>query len=107
MKTRWLQVLKPVPPRARVVFSCLSFVLPIVIWCIVSYVPFVWHPQVQITDPGSVDYLERGMRMDRQAFEGEVEDARGDNKAPPKGFAANPIYLPAPHEVAIALYTAF
>ena len=81
--------------------------LPIVVWCIVSYVPFVWHPQVQITDPGSVDFLQRGMRMDRQDFDDAVKDAESENKPPPQGFAANPIYLPAPHEVAIALYSSF
>jgi NitT/TauT family transport system permease protein len=107
MKTKWLQVLKPISPRARLVLNCLSFVLPIVVWCIVSYVPFVWHPQIQITDPGSVDYLERGMRMDKQTFDSEVDDARSENRAPPQGVPANPVYLPAPHEVAIALYTSF
>ena len=107
MKRRWLQVLKPVSPHARLVLGSLSFVLPIVVWCIVSYVPFVWHPQVQITDPGSVDYLQAGMRMDRQDFDDAVKDAESENKAPPQGIAANPIYLPAPHEVAIALYSSF
>jgi NitT/TauT family transport system permease protein len=107
MKRRWLQVLKPVSPHARLVLGSLSFVLPIIVWCIVSYVPFVWHPQVQITDPGSVDYLQAGMRMDRQDFDDAVKDAASENKAPPQGIAANPIYLPAPHEVAIALYSSF
>ena len=107
MKRRWLQVLKPVSPHARLVLGSLSFVLPIVVWCIVSYVPFVWHPQIQITDPGSVDYLQRGMRMDRQDFDDAVKDAESENKAPPQGISANPIYLPAPHEVAIALYSSF
>jgi NitT/TauT family transport system permease protein len=67
----------------------------------------VWHPQVLITKPGSVDYLEPGMRMDREAFNREVADARENDKAPPEGLRANPIYLPAPHEVALALYTSF
>jgi NitT/TauT family transport system permease protein len=104
---RWLQVLRPISPQARVVLGGLSFVLPIVVWCIVSYVPFVWHPQVLITNPGSVDYLERGMRMDRSAFDDEVKDAHDESRAPPEGLPSNPIYLPAPHEVAAALYTAF
>jgi NitT/TauT family transport system permease protein len=107
MKRRWLQVLRPISPHARLVLGSLSFVLPIVVWCIVSYVPFVWHPQIQITDPGSVDYLQRGMRMDRQDFDDAVKDAESENKAPPRGIAANPIYLPAPHEVAVALYSSF
>jgi NitT/TauT family transport system permease protein len=107
MSAGWLQVLKPLSPRARRVLGALSFVLPVLLWCIVSYVPAVWHPQVLITKPGSVEYLEPGMRMDREDFDNEVADAREASKPPPEGTPANPIYLPAPHEVAIALYTAF
>ena len=36
MKTRWLQVLRPLSPRARRMLGCLSFVLPILL---VIYVP--------------------------------------------------------------------
>jgi NitT/TauT family transport system permease protein len=60
-----------------------------------------------IIKPGSIDYLEPGMRMDRKAFESEAVDAKSEDRALPEGIPANPIYLPAPHEVAIALYTAF
>ena len=84
-----------------------SFVLPVLVWCAVSYVPFIWHPQVLITNPGSVDYLQPGMRMDKYAFADEVKDARAENKAPPQGYPSNPIYLPAPHEVLFAFYTSF
>jgi NitT/TauT family transport system permease protein len=106
-RRRWLQVLRPISPRTKTVTTWLSFVLPIVVWSIVSYVPSVWHPQVLITKAGSVDYLEPGMRMDGEAFAAEAADARDNNKAPPEGVPANPIYLPAPHQVAIALYTSF
>jgi hypothetical protein len=58
----WFQVLRPLPPRARLTLGTLSFVLPIALWSIVSYVPAVWHPQMLITDPGSADYLQAGMR---------------------------------------------
>ena len=106
-RTKRLQVLKPISPRASLVIGCLSFIVPILIWSIVSYVPWVWHPQVLITDPGSIDYLQVGMRMDKKAFAGEVTDAEEEKRAPPQGVPANPIYLPAPHEVAAALYTSF
>jgi len=104
---RWFQIHRQISPRARLVLGVMSFVLPVVVWCLVSYVPFVWHPQMLITKPGSVDYLEPGMRMDRKAFEDEVDEAKSADRPPPEGFPANPIYLPAPHEVAMALYTAF
>jgi len=70
-------------------------------------VPAVWHPQVLITEPGSVSYLQPGMRMDKGAFDGALADAISTHKALPQGVPSNPIYLPAPHEVAQALYSAF
>jgi NitT/TauT family transport system permease protein len=106
-RTRWFQVLRPLTPRARLVALIFSFVLPVLAWCVVSYVPFVWHPQVLITKPGSVDYLQPGMRMAKDAFADEVKEARADNNEPPEGYSTNPIYLPAPHEVLAAFYTAF
>ena len=105
--TRWFQIHKALSPRERLVLGGLSFVLPIFLWCLVSYVPSVWHPQVLISNPGSVDYLQPGMRMNKAAFDDEVADAAKEHKEPPEGTAANPIYLPAPHEVALALYTSF
>jgi NitT/TauT family transport system permease protein len=106
-RRRWLQVLKPLSPRAKLVIGCLSFLLPILLWCIVSYVPFVWHPQVLITEAGSAEYLRPGMRMPKAAFADAVEEAESGGKQPPAGIPANPIYLPAPHEVAQAFYTSF
>jgi NitT/TauT family transport system permease protein len=106
-RTRWFQVLRPISPRARLIFGTLSFVLPILVWSFVSYVPSVWHPQILVTDPGSIDYLQVGMRMNKDAFADAVAEAEGEHKDPPKGIRCNPIYLPAPHEVAMALYTAF
>jgi NitT/TauT family transport system permease protein len=105
--TRWFQIHRQISPRARLVLGIMSFVLPVLVWCLVSYVPSVWHPQMLIIKPGSVDYLEPGMRMDRKAFESEAAEAKGEDRALPEGIPANPIYLPAPHEVAMALYTAF
>ena len=84
----------------------LSFILPVLAWCIVSYVPAVWHPLVRVTNPGSVDYLDVGMRMDRAAFAAAVDTARDAKAALPEGVAANPVYLPAPDEVVSALWTA-
>ena len=103
----WLQISKPLPSRNRSLFAAFSFVLPVFLWCVVSYVPAVWHPQVLVTKPGSVSFLEPGMRMDRTGFLDAAEAARKEKKTVPEGIPANPIYLPAPHEVAQAFYTSF
>lgn len=100
-----LAVGTPPPPRTRTVLGMLSFVLPIVLWCIVSYVPFVWHPLIEVTDPGS-SYFSTGMVAPKDAFADEVTSAHAAGKSPPEGRPANPIYLPAPHKVLLALWNA-
>jgi NitT/TauT family transport system permease protein len=101
------QVLRPLSPRAKLVIGILSFVLPVGLWSLVSYVPAIWHPQIMITDPGSVSYLDVGAHLARHAYDSEVEDARHEGRAPPSGVPANPIYLPSPGEVLKAFYTSF
>ena len=105
--SRLFQVHKPLSPRARLLFGVFSFVMPILVWCIVSYVPFVWHPQVLISNPGAVDYFKPGMRVNKEVFESELETVRKAGKALPEGSPANPIYLPAPDQVVKAFYTSF
>jgi NitT/TauT family transport system permease protein len=101
------RVLRPLSPRAKLVIGILSFALPVGVWSLVSYVPQIWHPQIMITDPGSVSYLDVGAHLARDAYQGEVADAKQQGRAPPKGVPANPVYLPSPGEVARAFYTSF
>lgn len=93
--------------RRRTLLAIGSFLLPLLLWCLVSYVPFIWHPKVQVTDPGGVDYFQVGMLVDRAQFQDETEYVREQGLPLPAGKPANPIYLPAPHEVAKAFYTGF
>jgi NitT/TauT family transport system permease protein len=84
-----------------------SFLIPILVWCAVSYLPFIWHPQVKITDSGNVSYLQVNSRVSKEIFFAEAQRAVDGGNTPPQGILVNPIYLPAPHEVAKALVTAF
>jgi len=85
----------------------LSFALPLVIWCAVSYVPWIWHPMVSVSDPGEVSYFEVGMQVDWALFEEENALLVAEGKRPAVGVPANPIYLPAPDEAARAFVKAF
>ncbi|ANF83348.1 nitrate ABC transporter permease (plasmid) [Acinetobacter sp. NCu2D-2] len=100
-------VARELTPRNKLLFGLGSFLIPILIWCAVSYLPFVWHPQVQITHAGSVTYLQEGSRIDKHTYYEAAQNAVDTGVAPPEGKLVNPIYLPAPHEVAKALVTAF
>jgi NitT/TauT family transport system permease protein len=106
-QTGWFAVRAALPPRRKLLLGIAAFVLPLLLWCAVSYLPFVWHPQVQITQVGDVDYFQIGMRVDQGVFRDELANMRAAKKALPAGEPANPVYLPAPHEVARAFYTAF
>ncbi len=107
MTSTFFSICTPLSPRQRWTLGVGSFVLPILLWALVSYVPWLWHPQVQVTELGDVDYFQVGMRVDRSVFDDEVRNMQQAHKAIPQGEPANPVYLPAPHEVARAFYTGF
>lgn len=106
-RPRWFNVRQDLSPRRRASLTVLAFILPLVLWSIVSYVPFIWHPMISVTTPGDVAWLKPGQLLDRTAFNQEVATLRASGGIPPAGTRANPIFLPAPHEVGRALYTAF
>jgi NitT/TauT family transport system permease protein len=106
-RLQWFSVRKELSPRARFILGIYSFLLPLAIWCIVSYVPFVWHPDIRIDNTGEVDYFQTGMLVDRATFDTEVQNMKDAHKAAPQGERANPVYLPPPHKFAEAFYTAF
>ncbi len=102
-----LSVRTPMNARASKWVTALSFLLPLAIWAAFSYLPFLWHPMMEITEPGSVGYFKEGMMIERDVFEQQKSEAALEDRALPEGIRANPIYLPAPHEVVRALYTSF
>jgi len=105
--TSWFAVRRELSPRKRTILGVGSFLLPLLIWCVVSYVPVVWHPMVLISNPGNVDYFQVGMLVDKAVYQDELANMQSASKQAPEGMPANPIYLPAPHEVAKAFYTGF
>jgi NitT/TauT family transport system permease protein len=107
MLSRWFAIRAELGARKRTLLGIGSFLLPLLLWCAVSYIPYIWHPKVLIEDVGGVDYFQVGMLVDKAQFQEEVASMQAQHLALPRGEPANPIYLPAPHEVAKAFYTAF
>jgi len=103
----WFAVRKDLTPRMRTLLTVKSFILPLLIWVAVSYIPWLWHPMMEITDPGDVPYFKNGSLVERTVFEKEWANVQEAGGRLPQGDPANPVYLPAPHEVAKAFYTAF
>jgi NitT/TauT family transport system permease protein len=103
----WFIVRKDLSARRSSTLAAMSFVLPLLLWSLLSYVPFLWHPFVKISDPGSVSYFQTDMLVEPPVFSQENATARAEGRAEAKGTPANPVYLPAPHRVAGAMYRAF
>lgn len=107
MAKQWFAVGQTLTPASRSGLAVMSFLIPLLLWSLVSYVPFLWHPMVSITDPGEVSFFTEGMLVDKAVFREQSAIVAAEDKTLPQGTPANPIYLPAPHEVAVAFYTAF
>lgn len=105
--SKWFAVRAELASRKRTLLGIGSFLLPLLVWSIISYTPFIWHPKIQVEDPGGVDYFQVGMLVDKSVFHDEFTSMQAQKLALPRGEPANPIYLPAPHQVAKACYTAF
>ena len=103
----WLGLKNELPKRRRLILTLLSFALPLVTWAVVSYVPWLWHPLVRISNPGDVEYFVEGMEVPRADFARESAKVKAAGGAMPEGLRVNPVYLPPPHAVAHAFYSAF
>lgn len=98
---------KDLPGRARSILIICSFLLPILIWSAVSYLPFIWHPYIEITDSGDSIYFDEGQLVKIDIFEKEKKRLEEMGELPATGKRANPVYLPPPHRVLSAIYTSF
>jgi NitT/TauT family transport system permease protein len=105
--SRWFVIGRAVKPRANFTLTLLSFLLPIGAWALVSYVPWIWHPLVRVDTPGDIAWFKNGLLVERAVFAEENAKAVAAGGHAAAGTRANPVFLPAPHEVARAFWTAF
>jgi len=107
MHTPWFAIHKPLPARRALLLKCVAFLIPLALWGVVSYVPWVWHPQRLITDAGGSDLFSADQRVEAAYFDKEQENLAKAGLPLMKADRVNPVFLPAPHEVAHAMVKAF
>jgi NitT/TauT family transport system permease protein len=71
--------------RTQFWLSVGSFVLPLLVWCAVSYVPWIWHPLVKIENPGGVSIFTVGTLAEKKVFAEENARAVAEGHAPAVG----------------------
>lgn len=79
----WFVVRRDLPRGRRAFLAALSFVLPLALWCFVSYVPWIWHPDVKLEVASTTDRISAtftaGNRLSKEFFPTYVEAVRQDN----------------------------
>jgi NitT/TauT family transport system permease protein len=105
--SRWFAIRQELSPRRIRLLGVGAFLLPLLVWSLFSYVPWLWHPMVKVTDPAGVSWVKPGQLIPREDFAKLVETRRAEAAAIPVGERANPVFFQPPHAVARALYTAF
>ena len=105
-RTPWFVVRQDIGASRRSLLGVLAFLIPLAAWAAFSYLPFLWHPKMLILEQGDT-YLQVDKRYDKDAFAEANAKAADEGKALAVGTPANPVFLPAPHEVASALVTGF
>ena len=64
-RARWVAIGREPSPRLRAVLTTCSFLLPLALWALVSYVPWIWHPLMRIDSPGDVAWFKPGLLVER------------------------------------------
>ncbi len=79
----WFVIRRDLPPSRRLLLTCISFLLPIALWCFVSYVPWIWHPDIKIElsaeREGVTTVFTAGDHVSKGFFPEFVEAVRKDN----------------------------
>lgn len=79
----WFLIRRELSPLRSLTLMLVSFLLPIAVWCLVSYVPWIWHPDVKIElsaeREGVTTVFTAGDRVSPAFFPEFVAAVRGEN----------------------------
>ena len=91
-RPEWFAIRRTLSPGQRLALTILSFALPLALWSAVSYLPFLWHPEVRLTisadREGVTTVYTYGDRLSREFFPEFAEGVRSDNAAVEAAHAA-------------------
>ena len=104
---RWFRFIKPLHVKREKKLTIASFILPLLIWAAISYIPAIWHPEVRIDSVGDSVFFDQGDIVDKETFELENKALGEQGAELMTGISVNPVYFPPPHRVIKALYYAF
>lgn len=81
----WFLIRRDLPQTRALALTVVSFLLPLALWCLVSYVPFIWHPDIKIElsaeREGVTTVFTAGDHVSKGFFPEFVKAVRDENAA--------------------------
>jgi NitT/TauT family transport system permease protein len=81
----WFVIRRDLSQSRRLALTCVSFVLPLALWCFVSYIPWIWHPDIKIElsaeREGVTTVFTAGDHVSKGFFPEFVSAVRDENAA--------------------------
>ncbi len=81
----WFAVRRDLSPGRRLALTLISFILPLALWCAVSYTPWIWHPDVKLELSAERENITTiytaGDHVSREFFPTFVQAVRDENAA--------------------------
>lgn len=106
-RTPWFAIRRSMPARRALVLKVIAFCFPLLAWAAVSYVPWIWHPQMKLVDRGGTTMYRAGDFVDKADYAKEQARLTELGKPAMEAESTNPVFLPAPHQVGKSIWTAF
>lgn len=79
----WFAARRDLSPRRASLLTLLSFALPLLVWSAVSYLPFLWHPDMELQISADRENVTTvyvaGDRMSQDFFPEFQESVRQQN----------------------------
>ena len=83
-REHWFGIRKDLAPGRRTLLTVCSFCIPLLVWVTVSYVPFIWHPDIKLEisadRDGVTTVFTAGDRVSKEFFPTFVEAVRQENQ---------------------------
>jgi len=83
-REHWFGIRKDLAPGRRTLLTVCSFCIPLLVWVTVSYVPFIWHPDIKLEisadRDGVTTVFTAGDRVSKEFFPTFVQAVRQENR---------------------------
>ena len=80
----WFGIRKDLAPSRKTLLTVCSFCIPLLVWLTVSYVPFIWHPDIKLEisadRDGITTVFTAGDRVSKEFFPTFMEAVRKENR---------------------------